>query len=117
MDKRRLKLEYKESKIPAGIYRVVNTRANRSLVGSSVNLPAILNRHRADLKMGAHRNRELQRDWNQLGEGAFAFEILDTLVPHSELGYDMKRELATLEELWLERLAPYGERGYNTRPK
>jgi hypothetical protein len=44
MDKRTLKRQYKESEIPAGIYRVVNTKADRSLVGSSVNLPAILNR-------------------------------------------------------------------------
>jgi hypothetical protein len=117
MDKRTLKQQYKESEIPAGVYRVVNTQADRSLVGSSVNLPAILNRHRADLKMGAHRNQELQRDWNDLGEGTFAFEILDTLKPRTEPGYDVKRELGTLEELWLERLAPYGERGYNTRPK
>ena len=117
MDKRTLKRQYKESEIPAGIYRVVNTQADRSLVGSSVNLPAILNRHRADLKMGAHRNQGLQRDWNELGEGAFAFEILDTLAPNAEPGFDVKRELGTLEELWLERLAPYGERGYNTPPK
>ena len=96
MDKRTLKREYKESDIPAGIYRVVNTRADRSLVGSSVNLPAILNRHRADLKMGAHRNQELQRDWNQLGEGAFTFEILDTLPPSTDPAHDVKRELATL---------------------
>jgi hypothetical protein len=66
MDKRTLKQQYKESEIPAGVYRVVNTQADRSLVGSSVNLPAILNRHRADLKMGAHRNRDLQRDWDEL---------------------------------------------------
>jgi hypothetical protein len=117
MDKRTLKRQYKESEIPAGIYRVVNTQEDRSLVGSSVNLPAILNRHRADLKLGAHRNKELQREWNEFGEGAFAFEVLDTLTPRHEPGCDMKRELAALEELWLERLAPYGERGYNTRPK
>src|SRR6267143_1565943 len=108
MDKRTLKRQYKEAEIPAGVYRVVNTQADRSLVGSSVNLPAILNRHRADLKMGAHRNQELQRDWNELGEGAFAFEILDTLTQRAEPGYDVKRELGTLEDLWLEPLAPYG---------
>jgi hypothetical protein len=117
MDKRMLKRKYKESEIPAGIYRVVNTQSDRSLVGSSTNLPAILNRHRADLKMGAHRNRDLQRDWDELGEGAFAFEVLDTLTPGDEPGYDVKRDLRALEDLWLERLAPYGEVGYNARPK
>ena len=106
MDKRTLKRQYKESEIPAGVYRVVHTQSDRSLVGSSVNLPAILNRHRADLKMGHHRNRDLQRDWDEFGEDAFAFEVLDTLTPRDEPGYDVKRELRTLEDLWLERLVP-----------
>jgi hypothetical protein len=117
MDKRTLKRQYKESEIPAGVYRILNMQKDRSLVGSSVNLPAILNRHRGALKMGAHRHLELQRDWNDLGEGAFAFEILDTLTPRTEPGYDLKRELKTLEDLWLERLTPYGDRGYNIRPR
>jgi hypothetical protein len=117
MDKRTLKREYKEATIPAGVYRVWNKVNDRSLVGSSVNLPAILNRHRAELKVNGHRNRDLQRDWNALGESAFTFEILDTLKPQEEPGTDVKRDLATLEDLWLERLAPYGERGYNTPSK
>ena len=117
MDKRTLKREYKEAEIPAGVYRVCNKVSDRSLVGSSLNLPAILNRSRQELRLGGHRNRELQSDWNALGEDAFVFEILDTLPPRDEPGYDIKRELKVLEELWLERLEPYGERGYNTRPK
>lgn len=79
MDKRTLKREYKEAEIPVGIYRVWNKQSDRSLVGSSVNLPAILNRSRVELRAGGHRNRELQSDWNALGEEAFVFEILDTL--------------------------------------
>jgi len=117
MDKRAAKREYKEAKIAAGVYRVHNTTDDRSLVGSSINVTAILNRHRAGLRMGAHENRDLQSDWNRLGEAAFAFEVLDTLTGEDQPGFDVKRDLATLEELWLERLAPYGERGYNRRPK
>ena len=107
MDKRTLKREYKEAEIPAGVYRIWNKQADRSLVGSS----------RLELKLGGHRNRELQSDWNALGEEAFEFEILDTLTPRHEPGYDVKGELKVLEDLWLERLEPYGERGYNKRPK
>jgi len=117
MDKRTLKREYKEAPIAAGVYRVWNKTADRSLVGSNVNLTAILNRHRADLRMGAHRNRELQRDWNEVGEEGFAFEVLDTLEARDEPSYDVRSELRALEELWLERLAPYGDRGYNAVPK
>ena len=57
MDKRALKREYKESEIPMGIYRIWNKRNDRSLVGSSLNLPAILNRSRQELRLGGHRNR------------------------------------------------------------
>ncbi len=117
MDKRALKREYKEATPPAGIYRVWNKEGDRSFVGSSVNVTAILNRHRAGLKMGAHTNRELQQDWNSLGADAFEFEVLDTVTIRDEPGFDVKRELEALEDLWLERLEPYGERGYNTPPK
>jgi len=117
MDKRALKREYKESEIPMGIYRIWNKRNDRSLVGSSLNLPAILNRSRQELRLGGHRNRELQSDWNALGEDAFELEILDTLPPRDEPGYDARRELKVLEDLWLERLQPYEERGYNPHPR
>ncbi|HEV7518499.1 MAG TPA: GIY-YIG nuclease family protein [Thermoanaerobaculia bacterium] len=117
MDKREAKREYKEAKIAAGVYRVHNTADDRSLVGASVNVNAILNRHRAGLRMGAHENKDLQSDWNRLGETSFAFEVLDTLTGEDKPGFDVKRELATLEQLWLERFEPYGERGYNRRAK
>ena len=117
MDKRALKREYKEAAVAAGVYRVWNKQRDRSLVGSNVNVNAILNRHRAELRMGAHRNRELQGEWNEIGEDGFVFEVLDTLPASDEPGYDVKGELRVLEELWLERLLPYGERGYNIPPK
>ena len=47
----------------------------------------------------------------------FVFEVLDTLPASDEPGYDVKGELRVLEELWLERLQPYGARGYNMPPK
>jgi hypothetical protein len=86
-------------------------------VGTSLNLPAILNRHRAQLSMGGHVNAALQSDWNRLGADAFAFEVLDTLEPKDTPGYDPTDDLRVLEGLWLDRLSPYDERGYNRRPK
>ena len=117
MDKRALKQQYKESPKPSGVYRVLNVAKGRSLVGSSVNVAAILNRHRAELRMGGHRNLTLQRDWNEVGDEGFTFEVLDALEPRNEPGYDLASELKALEELWLERLSPYGDDGYNDRPK
>jgi hypothetical protein len=109
--------EYKETPRPMGVYRVRNTANGRSLVGSSVNLPAILNRHRAQLGMGLHPNRALQKDWNELGPEVFEFETLDTLKPPDQPGYDPSGDLRVLEEMWLEKLSPFDERGYNGTAK
>ena len=66
----------------------------------------MLNRHRAQLGLGAHPNRKLQNDWNTLGPEAFDFAILDTLFPSDVPGYDPTDDLRALEELWIEKLAP-----------
>ena len=96
-----------------GIYRVHNTRSDRSLVGRSVDLPAILNRERSQLRLGVHRNTALQRDWTELGADAFVFEVLDTLKPpDGQPGYDPTDDLKLLEAMWVERLQVVGERGY-----
>ena len=101
--------EYKETSQPAGIYRVRNTTTRKSLVGSSVNLPGMLNRQRFQLEHGSHPDRELQRDWDELGPDAFEFEALDRLEPRDEPAYDPTEELRVLKEMWLERLTASGE--------
>jgi len=100
-----------------GVYRVRNTKNGRCLVGASADLPAILNRQRAQLRLGSHPNRQLQQDWNELGPEAFEFEVVDTLTASDRPDYDPSADLRALEELWLEKLSPFDERGYNTRPK
>ena len=114
--KRELIRAYKETARPMGVYRVRNLTNGRALVGRSVDLPSVLNRERAALRFGAHGNRALQRDWNALGPDAFAFEVLDTLTPVDRPDWDPADDLCALEELWLERLEPFGERGYAPRP-
>ena len=112
MNRKELVRAYKEAARPMGVFRVHNTTHDRSFIGRSVDLPSMLNRMRAQLGFGGHPNRELQRDWNELGPGAFQFEVLDTLPVCDEAGYDPADDLRVLEALWLERLQPYGERGY-----
>ena len=117
MDRKARIREYKETPRPMGVYRVRNTANGKALVGSSVNLPAILNRHKTQLAMGLHPNRVLQKDWNDCGPDAFEFEILDTLKPPDSPGYDSTDDLRVLEEMWLDKLSPFDERGYNGKPK
>jgi hypothetical protein len=82
-----------------------------------VDLPAILNRHRAQLRFGVHPDRGLQRDWDELGPEAFAFEILDTLSPPEGTDYDPTEDLRVLLELWSEKLSLSQEHCYRVTPK
>lgn len=117
MDRKQLTRDYKETPRPMGVYRVRNLQNGRTLVGRSVNLPAVLNRERAQLKLNAHRNRVLQQDWNALGADAFAFEVLDTITPPEDReGYDPTDDLTVLEALWLDRLRPWEAGGYMKPP-
>lgn len=104
MDRKALKQQYKEAVRPAGVFRVVHQPSGRTLLGTSIDVPSMLNRQRAQLRMGGHPNRTLQRDWNADGPDAFIFEIMDTLDPTDQPGYDPSDGLRLLEELWRERL-------------
>ncbi|MBO0720092.1 MAG: GIY-YIG nuclease family protein [Blastocatellia bacterium] len=115
--KKELIREYKQNHPPMGVFQIYNLANQKVLIGSGLNLPGILNRHRFQLTAGNHPNRNLQGEWNQFGADKFAFEILDELQPNPDTNYDYGSDLAFLEELWLEKLEPYGERGYNERKK
>lgn len=117
MDKRALKLEYKLSYRPMGIFQLQNEVNGKIFVGSSMDLPAIFNRIRFQLFGGAHPNKELEADWRQFGADKFTFEVLEEIVPREDPNYDHKADLETLEDLWLEKLEPYGEKGYNEKKK
>ena len=118
MNRKALIRAYKETRRPMGVYRIHNTRDDRSLVGRSVDLPSILTRERVSLRFGHHPNAALQRDWTTLGPDAFVFEVLDTLkAPDEQPDYDPADDLRVLEELWIERLQPFGERGYGPRAR
>lgn len=117
MDRKALTRAYKETPRPMGVYRVRNTVTGKSLVASSVDLPAILNRHKAALRLGGHTNKELQKDWNELGPEAFEFEVLDTLSPSDRPGDKPADDLKELEAMWIEKLSPTEDLGYNAKPK
>lgn len=98
-----------------GIYQIKNLLNGKIFIGAAQNLPGRLNSCKFQLANGSHMNRELQQDYSQLGEAGFSFEILDRLEPKDDPLWDCDGDLKTLEELWLDRLGPYGEKGYHTR--
>ena len=118
MDKRALSRAYRDTARPMGIYSIRNVQNGKALVRSSVDLPSSINRERTQLRFGGHRNVALQQDWNALGADAFVFEVIDTFEPPKDSpAYDPSRDLAALEQLWLDKLQPFDDRGYMTRPR
>lgn len=107
-DRKALVREYLETPRPAGVYRVLNKASGKSLLGSSPNVPGVVNRQRFQLENGSHPDKELQADWNDLGPDAFTFETLDLLKPSDDPGYDSTEDLRTLKTMWLEKLAASG---------
>lgn len=115
-DRRELIRQYKETPRPMGVYCVRNLVNGKVLIGVARDVPGKLNGHRAQLRMQSHRNAALQQDWDALGADAFAFETLDLLTPSTTPGYDPGDDLRVLEDLWLQKLQPFGDRGYHRPP-
>lgn len=105
MDRKEAIRNYKNTPTPVGVFRVRNNTEGKSFIGSSVNVPAMLNRQRFQLDHGAHANKQLQADWNALGADAFTIESLDVLEPPKEGTWDPSDDLKALEEMWRDRIA------------
>ena len=116
MDKdrqRELKQSYKETKLPMGVYQVRNKVNGRIFIGSASNVSGKLNSIRFQLGVGSYRCAGLQKEWLEFGEDGFEFEILELLDQDKIESYLLKDELKKLEKKWLEKLEPYGDKGYN----
>ena len=108
-----MKRAYKEREKPAGVFQIKNLANGKVLLGSSLNLEGPLNSHKFMLTIGRHRNEELQKDWNKFGPENFLFEILEVVKLSTDPGFDINDELALLEQIYIEKLQPFGKRGYN----
>lgn len=108
VDRKALTREYKQKPRPAGVFSVRNTASGRTLVGATADLPGMLNRQRFQLEMGSHADKELQADWNALGEAAFRFEVLDELTLPDDPAFDPTDDLKALHALWAEKLTAEG---------
>jgi hypothetical protein len=117
IDKKALTRQYKETPRTAGV-AIVRCQANgKVLLIAGVDIPALVNRHRAQLKLGGHPNKALQDDWKALGPDAFDFEVVDTLPLPDTADVDQRDDVRALEALWMEKLAPYDPAGYHRAPK
>ena len=49
----------KDAAKPMGVYRVYSSKSGHGVLATSRDLPAILNRHRAQLSLGSHPDKEM----------------------------------------------------------
>jgi hypothetical protein len=104
-----LKEQYRESPRQAGVYRIVNTQTNRSLIGSAVNLASVQSKIEFMRKTGVTGmlDRRIDKDLAELGISAFDYEVLETFDPTPEMtSKEIKADLETLEALWREKFDP-----------
>ena len=74
--RRQIADEFKERKVPRGIFAVRSASGN-AWVGSSPNLNAAQNSLWFQLRGGLSRHVALQKAWTQEGEEAFKFEVVE----------------------------------------
>lgn len=109
-----MKDTYKKLKFKVGVFQIKNTVNQKIFVGSSADLDAIWNRIKTELKFGSYPNAALQNDWKIYGEDNFAYEILSEIKQEDDgLQRNYRKEARQLEEMFLDELRPFGDRGYN----
>lgn len=68
-----------------GIYKIINVVNNKFYVGSAVDFAKRKRRHWWALRSQRHANKNLQASWNQYGEDAFKFLIVEELKEGEDL--------------------------------
>lgn len=75
--RRQIADEFKERKVPQGVFAIRCTANGEVWVGSSTNLNAVQNSQWFQLRGGLHRSASLQQAWTHHTELALSFEVLE----------------------------------------
>ncbi len=118
MDKQRRKelvAEFKQIKQYMGVIQIKNNITGKVFIATYPNLKNKWLTLRGQLDLGRFANFELQKDWQEFGEEVFTYEIIEEKEVKEDT--DKNWELKQMEKIWLEKLRPYDEKGYNRLPK
>jgi hypothetical protein len=117
IDKKKILKEYKQTIQPMGIFQIRNINTGKILVSSSLNLNASINRFKFDPEMSCSIVSQLMKDLVQYGADNFVLEVIDRLEPKKESANDYREDLAELLQMWIDKLQPFEEKGYNIKKK
>ncbi|WP_248923881.1 GIY-YIG nuclease family protein [Paenibacillus hamazuiensis] len=107
--------DYKQIKTYMGVAQIKNNVNGKIYIDSYPNLKNKWFTLQMQLDMGRFANAQLQKDWKEFGADAFTYEVLEQ--KETDKVTDMKWELKQILKPWLEKLQPYGDKGYNKPPK
>jgi hypothetical protein len=106
--RKELLAQYRQSGPRAGVYRFVNRRSGRVLLGATLNLGSMRGKLDFAHATGSPSalDRRLHQDAREFGVDVFELEVLEELETTPEMTTEQVREdLTALEALWRERLA------------
>lgn len=119
--KKQLAAQFAKSFRPMGIFQLRNKITDKIYVGAAMDLDGMRNRIAFFAGQNDAPFYEIKEDWIKHGPDSFVFEVLDRLKPQADEVSDegelaaYKSDLEALLALWLEKLQPYGDKGYNRR--
>jgi len=90
---KRNKKQYRQN-LPAATYLIMNTINGKVYIGQSTTYPRRWTQHKRALRKNKHPNKHFQQDWNEYGEDAFVFEVIEEFPSDtsSELLLEKERE-------------------------
>lgn len=111
--RKQLREQFKQMKTYMGIFKITNTTNGKIYIGNCPNVKNKWVTLQMQLNMNHFANAALQKDWNELGANAFHYEVLEQKEVTEDI--DRKWALKQMEKVWLEKLQPYDDKGYNKK--
>ena len=115
--RKELREEYNNMKFQMGVFRIKNNVNGKIFIGSSLDLKAIWHAQKLQLDFGIHPNSDLQKEWKEYGVENFSYEIIEEIKHIEDKPVDYTKEIKVLEDMIIEELQPFENKGYNKRNK
>lgn len=92
--------EYKARRLHGGVYTITNTLNGKYLIGYATDLKSMQNRFQYAIATGSTVHPKLQKDLNEFGAQAFAFNVIEKLEQKpGQSQTEFIEDIKTLEQL------------------
>ena len=104
--KKEMMTVYKDRELIGGVYVIKNTQSGRKFLDATTDIRGSRNRFDFAQKNNMCVHKRIEDDWKKSGAGVFVFEVIEELPKDASQSMEIfQADVATLKELWLEKLA------------